>query len=690
MHIKTHFPRPIREIENVFIPLKDGTRLAARLWLPEDAEASPVPAILEYLPYRKNDGTALRDANRMPYFAGHGYAAVRVDMRGSGDSDGILYDEYLVQEQDDALEVLEWLAQQPWCTGACGIIGISWGGFNGLQIAARRPPQLKAIITLCSTDDRYADDVHYMGGCVLGSEMLPWASTMLALNAQPPDPRFVGERWREMWLERMEQSPPFVEAWLTHQRRDSYWKHGSVCENFADIECAVYAVGGWADGYTNAVPRLLAGLSCPRKGLIGPWAHLYPHHAVPEPAIGFLQECLRWWDKWLKGIETGVMDEPMLRVWMQEPVPPGPFVAARPGRWVAEEVWPSPRIEPLALALNGPLTALTPSPSPGGRRESLPFSSGGGAEGEGLTLKGLQTSGLTLGAWCPYGHVGDYALDQRGEDGMSLTFTSAPLEQPLEILGFPDVELDLAVDQPNALLSVRLCDVAPDGASLLVSWGLLNLTHRNSHEFPEPVEPGRRDTVTVRLNAIAHHFPAGHRLRVGVSPTNWPHAWPSPQPVTLQLFPENCRLILPVRPTSAEDAALPAFAPPEGAAPLPVDWLRIPTDRYTLTQDVITQRHTLTRSTKDGCFRIRANGLEVESWGNDHFSITEGQPLSAEVRCERMIRIARGGWQTRVQTESVMTSTLTHFLVTNQLEAFEGEVRVFAKTWTFSVPRDWV
>lgn len=670
MHTRTHFPRPIREIENVFIPLKDGTRLAARIWLPVDAEADPVPAILEYLPYRKNDGTAIRDANRMPYFAGHGYAAVRVDMRGSGDSDGILYDEYLPQEQDDALEVLAWLAQQPWCTGACGIIGISWGGFNGLQIAARRPPQLKAIVTICSTDDRYADDVHYMGGCVLGSEMLPWASTMLALNAQPPDPRFVGERWREMWLERMEKSPPFVEAWLTHQRRDAYWKHGSVCENFADIECAVYAVGGWADGYTNAVPRLLAGLRCPRKGLIGPWAHIYPHHAVPEPTIGFLQECLRWWDKWLKGIETGVMDEPMLRVWMQEPVPPGPFVAERPGRWVAEEVWPSPRIQPKVLG-------LTEMAANGGPRT--------------FTLKGVQTSGLTLGAWCPYGHVGDYALDQRGEDGMSLTFTSTPLEQPLEILGFTDVELDVAVDRPNALLSVRLCDVAPDGASLLVSWGLLNLTHRNSHEFPEPLEPGRRYTVTVRLNAIAHHFPAGHRLRVSVSPTNWPHAWPSPQPVTLQLFPENSRLTLPVRPARAEDAALPAFAPPEGSAPLPVDWLRTPTDRYTLTHDVITQRHTLTRSTKDGCFRIRADGLEYELWGNDHFSIVEGRPLSAEVRCERMIRIARGSeWQTRVQTESVMTSTATHFHVTNQLEAFEGEVRVFAKNWTFSVPRDLV
>jgi putative CocE/NonD family hydrolase len=265
---RTDFPRAVRLIDNAWIPLSDGVRLAARIWLPAEAEADPVPAVLEYIPYRKGDGTAVGDSTRHTYFAGHGYASVRVDMRGSGDSDGILLDEYLSQEQDDALEVIAWLASQPWCTGALGMMGISWGGFNSLQVAARRPPALKAIITVCSTDDRYADDVHYIGGCLLGIEMLSWASTMLAFNARPPDPAVVGERWREMWLERLEKTPPFVEAWLSHQRRDAYWKHGSVCEDYAAIECPVYAVGGWADAYTNAVLRLLAGLSCPRKGLI--------------------------------------------------------------------------------------------------------------------------------------------------------------------------------------------------------------------------------------------------------------------------------------------------------------------------------------------------------------------------------------------------------------------------------------
>ena len=329
----------------------DGTKLAARIWLPVDAETHPVPAILEYLPYRKRDGTAPRDAETHPFFAGHGYASVRVDIRGTGESDGVLLDEYLKLEQDDCLEVLEWLEAQPWCTGACGMIGISWGGFNGLQVAARRPKQLKAVISLCSTDDRYADDVHYMGGCLL-VDNFAWGSTMFTLQSYAPDPALVGERWREMWRERLENHPLLVDNWLQHQRRDAYWKHGSVIENYGDITAAVYAVGGWADGYSNAVPRLLAGLNCPKKGLVGPWAHRYPHRVHPGPAIGFLRECLRWWDQWLKGEETGIMAEPAYRVWMEEWAPPASYRAEQPGRWVAEPAWPSQNIKTMPMAFN--------------------------------------------------------------------------------------------------------------------------------------------------------------------------------------------------------------------------------------------------------------------------------------------------------------------------------------------------
>ena len=410
MSVRTDFPHGVQVIEHAWIPLSDGTRLAARIWLPEGADSAPVPAILEYLPYRLTDGTNERDALQHPYFAGHGYASVRVDMRGSGNSDGILYDEYLKQEQDDALEILKWLADQPWCDGNVGIIGISWGGFNGLQIAARRPPELKAVITLCSTDDRYADDVHYVGGCLNASDQLNWASTMLLHNAKPPLPWVAGERWRSTWFERIDQTPPWIDAWMTHQRRDEYWQHGSISEDYGAIECPVFAVGGWSDGYTNAVLRMLENLECFRKGLIGPWAHAYPEFATPGPRIGFLQECLRWWDRWLKGIETGVEKDPDLRVWMPDALEPSPHYETWPGRWVAQESWPSPTLGEERLFLGD-----------GGRLLAEP-----GDQAAPRQIGGSLLHGKHAGEWCPYGVAGDFPGDQRQEDALCLTFDSDP------------------------------------------------------------------------------------------------------------------------------------------------------------------------------------------------------------------------------------------------------------------------
>jgi uncharacterized protein len=672
VQIRTEFPRAVRMIQNTWIPLGDGCRLAARIWLPEDAETDPVPAILEYIPYRKTDGTAARDALLHPYFAGHGYAAVRVDLRGSGDSDGVLLDEYLPQEQEDAVEVLAWLAAQPWCTGAIGMIGKSWGGFNSLQVAALGPPELKAVVTVCSTDDRYADDVHYLGGCVLGSKMLPWASTMLGLNALPPDPDVVGERWREVWLDRLERTPAFVEAWLTHQRRDAYWKQGSVCEDFSAITCAVYAVGGWADPYSNAIPRLLAGLSCPRKGLIGPWAHQYPHSGLPGPAIGFLQECLRWWDYWLKNLDTGIMDEPMLRVWMQEWVQPRPLYVERPGRWVAEESWPA-AVEQCAYVLgDGSLTAEP-------------------AEERRLDWAGVETCGLDAGEWCPAGDAADLPADQRREDSLSLCFDSEPLAERLELLGLPVVTLALAVDRPLALVAVRLCDVAPDRSSLLIARGALNLSHRDGHEDLKRLAPDRRYTVTVRLDAIAQAVPAGHRLRLAVSPSYWPWAWPSPEPVTLSLFTGPIsRLDLPVRRPRPQDEQLRPFQPPEGAPPLALAArAEGPADSRVVCRDMASGQVELVRRTHDHA-RLLADGLERERRRVETCSIVERDPLSAAVRSKSSLQLARGGWSVRIETHSQMTSDRERFHVTNSVDAFEGEVRVFASARSFSVPRDLV
>jgi putative CocE/NonD family hydrolase len=673
--VRTEFPRRVRRIDHTWIPLADGTRLAARIWLPDDAETEPVPALLELLPYRKGDAMARRDSRHHPYFAGHGYAAVRVDLRGSGDSDGILADEYTRQEEDDALEVIAWLAAQPWCSGRVGMFGISWGGFNSLQVAARRPPALGAIISMCASDDRYADDVHYVGGCVLALDMLPWAATMLTLLAQPPDPATVGEGWRDTWFERMERTPAFVEPWLAHQRRDDYWRHGSVCEDYARIEVPVYAIGGWADGYTNAIPRLLAGLAGPRKGLIGPWSHAFPQDGEPGPAIGFLQECLRWWDHWLKGSDTGVMDEPVLRAWIQDPVPPAGYHAERPGRWVAESEWPSPRLG-TATWLLGPDGALHPD---GADISVAP-----------LAHRSPQITGQDAGAWCADGGAGDWPVDQRAEDGRSLVFTSAPLDEPIEVLGFPEVVLELAADRPHALIAVRLCDVAPDGSSLLVTRGMLNLARRDDMDATALLERGERAAVRVRLDAIGQRIPAGHRLRVAISTAYWPWVWPSPEAATLTVFAgPACRLELPVRPPHDADAALPPFGEPEWSEPLGQEVLRSDPTSRSLARDLATGAHELTfRWDVSGHRRLDGGGPELDDTNVTTYRIVDGDPLSASVRCRCSSTLARGDWHTRVDTDSHMTATATEFLVTHALDAYEGDERVYARTWTLTFPRD--
>jgi hypothetical protein len=533
-----------------------------------------------------------------------------------------------------------------------------------------------------------------MGGCLLEGNMT-WASTMFAYNARPPDPEHVGDGWREQWLARLAQTPPYVSEWLRHQRRDAFWKHGSVGENYADITCPVYAIGGWADGYTNAVPRLLAGLTAPKKGLIGPWAHLYPHIGAPGPAIGFLQEALRWWDHWLKGAPTGVMDEPMLRVWLQDSVPPRRVYAERPGRWVAESAWPSPGAESRTFFLNR--ASLDDAP----RAENR------------LDVRGAQQAGLDAGAWFAWGRTGDLPPDQRVEDGLSLCFTSPPLGEALEILGFPRVTLDLAADRPLALVAVRLCDIAPTGASALITRGLLNLTHRDSHAEPSPLEPGQRYRVSVDLNVIGQVVPAGHCLRLAISPTYWPHAWPSPEPVTLSVFTGASTLSLPCRPPRAVDAALRPFGPAEGSGPFDVEMLRAPTYSWTTSQQVVTTgatmgtprraaekddrstditrtRHEMVVVQDVGATRQRATGLEYDCKSTTTYTIDEEAPLSASIRCEWTIGVARGTWRTRIETTSLMTADARDFRVTNVLDAYECDTRIFSKTTTDVVPRDLV
>lgn len=663
----------VHEIENVFIPMSDGTRIAARLFLPKDA--GPAPVILEYLPYRKRDFMRARDEPMHRYFAAHGYAVARVDVRGTGDSEGVLEDEYSEQELADAEQVIAWLALQPWCDGTVGMMGISWGGFNSLQVAARRPPALRAIITLCAADDRYADDAHYMGGCLL-NENVQWGSILTTYAAMPPDPEIVGESWRSMWQARLEALKAFPEVWTRHARRDDYWRRGSVCEDFDAIACPVYAIGGWADGYSNAVGRLLAGLTVPRKGLVGPWAHTFPHHGYPNPKIGFLQEAIRWWDHWLRGRDTGIMDEPMLRVWMQDSVEPAPQYDHRPGRWVAETRWPSPRIQTRRLSMNRRRLGETPE------------------EGRPMRVSSPQLTGATSGEWCAFGAPGEMPLDQRADDGRSLCFDSDPLPERLEILGAPVVDFDLASDSTTGIIAVRLCEVAPSGASTRVSYGLLNLTHRHGHASPRPLQPGRRERVRVQLNDVAHGFSPGNRLRIAVSTAYWPVAWPSADAPTLTIWPGTGALSLPVRPRSPIDDDLPAFPEAEEAPGIEHQPLRALPFRRTVERDLVTGE-TIYRLRSDGgefgdhsLARLEPLGLTLGySYAKTH-RIRIDDPKAARTDVNQWIELSRQPWHVRVECDASLRAEAEHLHFVGEVRAYEGAMVVFRRDWDVHIERD--
>ena len=403
----------VETFEHFLIPTRDGRMLSARVWKPVTSERLPV--ILEYIPYRKRDFTRYRDEPIHAYFAQHGYVSVRLDLSGSGNSEGVLTDEYAPQEQDDALDAIAWLSEQEWCSGSVGMIGKSWGGFNCLQIAARQPPALRAIIPVAATDDRYRDDVHYMGGCLL-VDGLDWGAVLQTFLPRPPDPELLGNDWRDVWQERLDGLTFPLQEWLSHTTRDHYWKHGSICEDYSLIKTPTLLAGGWVDGYKTALMRMAAHLQGPTKCIMGPWAHVYPHDGTPGPAIGFLQECVRWFDHFLKNLDNGVMDEPKLRAYILESAPPQTHYETRQGRWVGVAEWPSPSIETRRFFLTD---------------------SGLSEKNENLSEKAVPYNlavGQFGGDWGAVAMPHEQAPDQRYDDSLSLCFDSDPLDQPLEIL----------------------------------------------------------------------------------------------------------------------------------------------------------------------------------------------------------------------------------------------------------------
>ena len=584
LKIVTDYPHKIIDIPHLWIPLSDGIRLAARLWRPVGSENKPVPAILEYIPYRKTDGRRADDEQIHPYFAGHGYACLRVDIRGSGDSEGLLFDEYLVQEQDDALEVIEWLTAQPWCNGNVGMMGLSWGGFNSLQVAARAPEPLKAIIAVGATVDRYNDDVHYKNGC-LRNEHFGWGTSFTSFQTRPPDPDVVGEAWRDMWLNRLENLPFFTETWFEHPTRNDYWKHGSVCEDYGAIKAATLIVAGLNDLYVNAVPRLLENLDGPVAAITGPWAHQFPHLATPGPAIDFLGIALQWWNHWLKH-DTRPLAIPKTTAYFTASHKPNPYATELPGRWVSSAQWPPQHKShhrqryDLTFAEHMLTRRHTDDLQPRARGEHP-------TERMNMIVYSPLDTGKAGGELIPHCLGPEMPLDQREDDGKSRFFDTIPLESDTSLWGEPSLYMTLSSNTPTGQLIARLCDVGPDGSSQRISTGMLNLSMRNSLEIPEEMPLNQPVKITIKLDHAAHTFKAGHRIRLALSTHYWPLVWPSADHPILTIGEESAWFELPIYEFETFDSLLgirEELSQPVAPPPTEIKTIRPPTNERRVTR----------------------------------------------------------------------------------------------------------
>ncbi|HXQ14072.1 MAG TPA: CocE/NonD family hydrolase [Caulobacteraceae bacterium] len=653
-------PVGVRVIENAWIAMPDGMRLAVQLWLPE--VAGPVPVVLETVPYRKRDSTRAYSGWWGRQLASYGVAFARLDSRGSGDSEGLLLDEYLPQEQEDAAEVIAWLAAQAWCNGQVGMRGVSWGGFITLQTAALAPSALKAIMPMCCSDRRYTDDAHYVGGS-FALTGLKWATSFKAVMAAPPDPDVSGLGWEADWMARLEAAPAIAALWLGHQREDDYWRQGSVGFDPGAIRCPAYLVGGWVDPYNEAIPRLLAGLNVPTKALIGPWSHGYPAPAAPGPGLDWIFEEVRWWRHWLAGEATGVMEGP--RVWTFTPerspieAAPGPL----PGRWVAEADWPRTGAATRFGLAHGRLVA-------------------GPGEAARLEIDSDSVVGLQTPEWVPFAPP-EYPQEQSSDDARALKFDSEPLAAPLDMLGSPTVRLRLAASAPVAKLAARLTEVTPDGRSWLVSYGVLNLTHRDGHASPQPLEPGAFCDVELPLYLTARRLRTGSRIRLALSESLWPLLWPSPAPVKLTVELAASSLRLPVRVAVGAEPEFPIPIAPPGRAPSgrgdPVIHREVDEDGWVRFEEVWPPSRT----------EIAETGATLQRSGpNVELRVRPGEPESCRWRASQTSSYARGDWDCRIAVEVEVTASATTFEVRELVEARRGERVVFRREDVASVPRD--
>src|SRR4051812_39763559 len=652
----------VRRIAHLPFEARDGTVLSAAVFLPEGGGRHP--AILDAVPYRKDDDFLSMDWSTYGHMAQRGIACVRLDLRGTGSSEGILEDEYTEQELCDCEDTIAAIAALDWCNGRVGMTGVSWGGFNAVQVAMRRPPALGAIAPIHWSADRYGCDVHYAGGTFQLAEAVAWPGSMVVENALPPHRALVGaEAFERMWKQRLEQTPQWPLNWPRRQNRDAYWKHGSLCEDWGSLACPVLAIGGWHDGYRDATLALLANATVPRRAVIGPWGHTRPHVGWPAPRLDHRELMARWFLHWLADEDNGVEEEPMLLAFMLDGMPGEPFPDQVAGRWRAWRTWPAGKEAEAAFQLGEDGLGADPLRQP-------------------RTWSGPQGVGASMPSWYGGAPPPGYSDDMSPDDELSLTWDTPPLAGELTVLGRPRLELRVSADRPVALAAARLEHLRPDGRSVLIARGLLNLSRRDSFEHPEPLEPSRTYDVAIELMGAGITIPAGARLRLAVAGADFPIAFPPPEPVRLTVHAG--RLTLPL-PDDGAETEPPPIPQPAAGPPNPVVYETVPWARSIERGDGMTR----TRLTDDWSARLPDGGRSAGT-AEVTAEVADDPPPPARAASLNTATVEHDGVTAHARSRLEVSCTATHLVTCIDLEVERDGVLIFQRSWRDEAPRDFM
>lgn len=644
---------PVRIDRKVFVPMDDGVRIALTVYLPDAPGDGPYPTVVESLPYRKDDEFMSADYQTYSYLAARGFAGVRIDIRGTGASTGVIADEYTEREQLDTLAVFDWLETQSWCDGNLGMWGVSWGGFSALQTAMLRPRQLKTIVPVHATHDRFACDVHYTGGSAHAAEQLDWPGEMVVSNGLPPDPDVFGEGWYEEWMRRLDLTPQWLFEWLRHQHRDDYWRHGSPNTDYSAIECPTLLIGGWLDGYVDGMLALAEHLDCETRTVIGPWGHYRPATGVPGPTLDHYDLLARWFGHHLRGDDNGVMDMPAVTMFVRDSPPFDTEVVS--GRWRSETTWPPADLSSMVLRLDD----LAPT-----------------------TWSGPQW----VGSHAPFWDRGGFEThDSSSDDAASMTFTTEPLKREIEILGTPEVTVRVVSDQPWGLVAARLVAVDPEGRGHLICRGSRNLAFPEDLSNPVPVVAGVALDVTFPLLATSAVIPAGWSLRLSLAGADFPVVWPPPGRFALAVDPSRSSLRLPVLPARPEERNLDI--PHAGEEPdAPEEYTRDLSEWSVVREDgsAVLRRvrgHTSHMPDRDDLH------YETDQWWT--VTVADDDPATTRAYTESHVSLSRPGWAVSTHGTIEIIGDPT-FETTVQLVAEHNGEEVFRRRWSESIPREWV